>query len=759
MATDEATTRDAPRPWWAADDDVATPVPTERPWETTSPRREPRWRRPSSLAALAVGAVVAFNLWSLRAEVGAVADLNDGSFQAAYVRWATDRIQQGRTPFDGLFTTLGLGFPAFHHYQVLPHVVTGLVGTVTGADTAYRWSLYLLLALWPVCIYVSARLMGIGLKAAVAAAVVAPFVMSVSGYGFERGSFLWRGYGMWTLLWGMWLMPLALALAWRAIDGRRSLVLAAAVTGFAITSHALTGYEALFIIAAFALVARGRIATRIVRMVAVVGGALASSAWLLIPTFRDKAWTRNGLPPGTFWTDSYGARKVLGWLVSGELLDHGRWPVLTILAGTGLIATVVRARRDPASRAILTIGIVSLLLYFGRPTFGDLVDLLPAHDDLFLHRMIVGVHLGGILLAGIGLATLARIVVDVARQQLPWPVPAPALAAGVVVLTVAGLAPAWNQIRTYDDVDRQWIEAQRVVDANDGADFATLVALTRTTSDRVYAGTRQDALGSTYKIGSVPAVIELTNLDATGIGFSGRIPALTEPSEARFDETNPANYQLFDARYLILPADHAPPAGATLISSAGRHRLYSMPTTGLLQVADTTAAIATSRQDIDVAVGAFLRSDGPTRGQYPLLTIDGVARGTPTLAPGTLPNGSPGSVQLTYGPGEDGIVGGTVTATRPAAVVLKMSAHGRWHATVDGTSAPVNVVAPGFMAVDVPAGQHRVEFTYDAVSGWETLGWFGVGGLVLVAIGVADRWTRARAIRRHSSRTAASAAD
>jgi hypothetical protein len=688
----------------------------------------------------AVVTAVVFNLWSLRAELPAVHDLNDGSFQAAYVRWATDRIQQGRTPFDGLFTTLGLGFPAFHHYQVLPHVVTGVVGTVTGADTAYRWALYLLLALWPVCIYASARLTGLGRTAAAAAAVVAPFVMSYPGYGFERGSFLWRGYGMWTLLWGMWFFPLALALAWRAIDQRRSLALAAGVTALTITSHALTGYEALFIVAAFALVARGAWLTRIVRTAVVGIGALAASAWLLIPTFRDKEWTRNGLPPGTFWTDSYGARKVLGWLVSGELLDHGRWPVLTILAGVGLVVSVVRARRHPASRAVLTIGVVSLLLYFGRPTLGALIDVLPANDDLFLHRMIVGVHLAAILLAGVGAAFLIRLAGGAVRRS-GQPVPAAALAVVGVAVAVVLLAPAWTQIRTYDDVDAQWIDQQRAIEKTDGADFASLVAKIGPTNDRVYAGGRTN-WGAGYTIGDVPAVIELTNLDVNGIGFTGRLPALTEPSEARFDDTNAAQYELFDVHYVIQPADRPPPPGSTLIGSAGRHRLYSVPTSGLLQVADTTTPIVTNRQDIDVAVGAFLRSDAAARGLYPLLTIDGRRGGTPTLAGGSAPTTPAGTVQLVYGPGTDGVVGGTVTANRPAAVVLKMSAHGRWRATVDGATAPIAVVAPGFMAVDVPAGSHRVEFTYDAVSGWETLAWLALGAVVLGGLVVIDRRTR-----------------
>jgi hypothetical protein len=725
-------------------------IPVEEVGVGEAERRPPSAGVPAArwLAPAAVLTAVVFNLWSLRNELGAVHDLNDGSFQAAYVRWATDRIQNGRTPFDGLFTTLGLGFPAFHHYQVLPHVVTGAVGAVTGADSAYRWALYLLLALWPVCVYASARLIGLGRAAAAAAAVVAPFVMSYPGYGFERGSFLWRGYGMWTLLWGMWFLPLALALAWRAIDQRRSLALAAGVTALTITSHALTGYLALFVIVAFGIVARGAWLPRLARTAAVGVGALAASAWLLIPTFRDNEWTRNGLPPGTFWTDSYGARKVLGWLVSGELFDHGRWPVLTVLAGIGFVVSVVRARRDPASRAVLAIAVVSLLLYFGRPTLGRLVDILPAHDDLFLHRMIVGVHLAGILLAGVGAAFLIRLASD-ALEGIGWPVPAKAVGAMGVAVAVVVLAPAWTEIRSYDDVDATWIDQQRAAEKTDGADFASLVARVGLTNDRIYAGGRTN-WGAGYTIGDVPAVIELTDLDANGIGFTGRVPALTEPSEARFDDTNAAQYELFDVRYVIEPSDRPPPPDGTLIGTAGRHRLYSVPTSGLLQVADTTAPIVTSRQDIDVAVGAFLRSDAAARGEYPLLTIDGVQRGTPTLTSASAPTTPAGIVQLVYGPGGDGVVGGTVTANRPAAVVLKMSAHGRWHATVDGAPAAVAVVAPGFMAVDVPAGTHRVEFTYDAVSGWETLAWFTLGGVVLAGLFVIDRWmTRDRSGRRH----------
>jgi hypothetical protein len=700
-----------------------------------------------------VAVVCVFNLWYLRAERDPVADLNDGTFHAAYVRWAADRISQGHSPFDGLFTPLGLGFPIFHHYQVLPHILSGAAGTVIGADTAYRWALYLLLALWPIAIYASARLFGFARSAAACAGVVSPFLMSLPGYGLEQGSFLWRGYGMWSLLWGMWFFPFALALAWRALDQRRSLALAALLLAATITSHALTGYLALVVVVAFAFVASGPWRKRVARAVLIVAGALAASAWLLVPTLRDRAWTRNSLPSGTFWTDSYGAKKVLGWLVRGELLDHGRWPVVTVLAAVGLAVTIWEARTSRLSRALLALTVVSLVLFFGRPTLGPLVNLLPIQDELFLPRMIVGVHLGAILLAGVGLAALGRGVVTLVRR-LPRTVHPMVIGTGALVGIVLVLAPAWTQLRDYDDTDATWISQQHQADATQGADFAALVELARAGGGRIYAGLPTN-WGAQFLIGYVPAVEQLTNLDADGIGFTGRVPALTEPSEGRFDDTNPANYQLFDVRWVIEPDSRpAPPTGA-LVATRGHDRLYSVPTGGLMQVVDTTPAITTTSQGIDVAVDAFLHSDLPSQARYPLLALNGRDPGSPTLPGGSAePSGLPGAVSLAYG-SVDGVVGGVVTATRPAAVVLKMSAHPRWHATVDGEPARVRVVAPGFMAVDVPAGTHRVEFTYEAVSGAETVGWFALGAIALGGLWMLDR-RLSRSRRRASSRSAPS---
>ena len=48
--------------------------------------------------------------------------------------------------------------------------------------------------------------------------------------------------------------------------------------------------------------------------------------------------------------DSYGAGPILSWLSSGELLDHGRLPVLTILFVLGIVAVDPDAQSSDAGR-------------------------------------------------------------------------------------------------------------------------------------------------------------------------------------------------------------------------------------------------------------------------------------------------------------------------------------------------------------------------------------------------------------------------
>src|SRR5580693_102999 len=133
-----------------------------------------------------VAAAVGWNLASLRALTLGVAYLDDSSLHEQMVRFATAQLRAGHVPLGSWFPFLGLGSPQFLHYQSLPAMLAGLAGLVVGPDTAVRWSLYLLLSLWPVSIYLAARLLGAARPAAAAAAAMSPFLVSRTGIGYEQ---------------------------------------------------------------------------------------------------------------------------------------------------------------------------------------------------------------------------------------------------------------------------------------------------------------------------------------------------------------------------------------------------------------------------------------------------------------------------------------------------------------------------------------------------------------------------------------------
>ena len=191
----------------------AAPVPAPPPAPPpTSPDGAPAAQvGPYVLVALSM----AWGLWELRPELRAVPYLDDSSLHEQMVRAAAARISQGHLPLTSWFPYLGLGSPQFLHYQSLPSMVSGLAGTVIDPDTVFRWSLYLLLALWPITVYWSGRLFGLSRWTAASAAAVAPFLASAAGIGYETKAYVWVGYGVWTQLWASWTLPLAWGFTYR----------------------------------------------------------------------------------------------------------------------------------------------------------------------------------------------------------------------------------------------------------------------------------------------------------------------------------------------------------------------------------------------------------------------------------------------------------------------------------------------------------------------------------------------------------------
>src|SRR6202030_3977022 len=95
------------------------------------------------------------------------------------------------------------------------------------------------------------------------------------------------------------------------------------------------------------------------------------------------------------------------------------------------------------------------------------------------------------------------------------------------------------------------MSAQQSADATDGADLAVLINQVRTAGDgRAHAGTRAN-WGRDYTVGSRPVYFELENADIDAVGAWLSTESISSDPEAHFDETNLADYDLFNIKYLI----------------------------------------------------------------------------------------------------------------------------------------------------------------------------------------------------------------
>jgi hypothetical protein len=697
-------------------------------------------RRSRLLVGAVVAAPVVAVLTLLRTEIVNVQVLNDGGVHEAMIRWAARAIRAGRLPFDGWFPYLSTGAPQFHQYQSLPHVVMGTVATIAGADRTYRWSLYLLLAAWPVAVYFGAKLLEWDPWTAAAAAVISPLLVSNKGYGFELDSYTWRGLGVWAQLWAMVGLPLVFGLLWRSLKSGRSIVLAALALGLLFDVHVITGYFAFLVLGVWLLVGPSPWRLRVRRTVLVGLGAALVAMWIVVPTLVDRRWsTANPFMSG-FWTDSYGARAVLSWLFTGKLFDSGRFPTITVLVFVGLVICLVRLRRDVRARALVSMFLLGLALYFGPKTWGRALNLLPGSSALLFHRYILAVQFPGIVLAAVGGATLARGAFRVAssirvtRHQLVG-------AAAVVVVAVGWLFPALKERALYTANARSLVQSQELSEALDQGNRDALIAAARDRRDgRIYAGLPSN-WGHSYDVGEVPGYFSVLNADAEGIGFTFRTGSMLNAVEPWFNESDPVDYDVFNVRYLLLPASMEPPVHATLIAGRGEHNLWSVPTSGYFMVVDTIGPLRVNSDDYSDQMSRFLRSRDIHSHLFPTLAF-GHAPGASATLPGAVAPGTPaGVVSNEVSRSELGVYDARIRANRTAAIVLKASFHPRWTASIDGRRVHPYLVAPGYVAATVRTGDHDVVFRYRSYTFFPFL-------LCLIVAGLSALWWVGRRVER-----------
>jgi hypothetical protein len=229
---------------------------------------------------------------------------------------------------------------------------------------------------------------------------------------------------------------------------------------------------------------------------------------------------------------------------------------------------------------------------------------------------------------------------------------------------------------------------------------------------RVYAGGPGN-WGSQYTIGRVPVYNVMENEDIDAVGWNLRTSSLMSDDEVLFDEHNPAQYDLFNIKYLLMPSDHQPAVPAQLLSTQGRHTLWSVDTSGYIEVVDTVGpAIVANRRDIGRQTASFLQSSQLAARQYAPMAFAGSQAAPPSLTSEPIPASPAGSVVSQSSAPADGSFSAVIDANRPAVVLLKVTYDPGWKVTVDGADVTPEMIAPSLVGRTVAAGRHTVVFHY-----------------------------------------------
>ncbi len=637
-----------------------------------------------------------------------IPSLNDDAHHYLYVQRASEALESGQSPFDHWAVEVELSFPHFLYYQHLPHLAVVLLHRLLLKQvdllTLFNLVRYLLMVGLPLTVYWSMRRLGFSPVAGAVGAAASTLFSSNKGYGLEYGSYVWRGHGMFTQLWAAHLSLITLACLNRLLERGKGYV-AAVVSASALgLSHLVYSYMLVPAVLVLFLVGLNRENARPRLLRLAVTGTLAavitSYLWLPFVLLKAYLWASPYLPRWRY--DSFGAREVLTWLVNGDMLDWGRLPVLTLLLALG-VAAAVFTRTRPA-RLALALFFVWVALYFGRPTWGSLVDVLPMHEGLPFHRLVGAVHLAAILLIGLGGEWVWRQLAPLGER---WR----AVTAGLVVLAL--LFPALRERERYYALNTVWMEETRKALEADTDARTILAALRELPPGRTYAGLRAN-WGEQLRLGHIRFYNLLTFHRIVAVSPPYASISLNADLIWHFDERNPAHYDLFNVRYVVAPTGLAMPAFLRPIKGTPRYTLYRAETGGYARFgAITEVASISSQPDLlarnlswltsaDPAAGRFLRYDYPAGSEGP--TADAAAG-----APGR--RGCPGGKIS-----EERVMAGRidlrVECPEPSVLVLKETYHPNWRVAVDGRQERPFMVSPSFIGVGVLAGVHQVRAEY-----------------------------------------------
>ena len=649
-------------------------------------------------------APVLFNAIFLAPELATgVPSKNDSSLHLLMIHAARDALRDGHNPFDFWIPQLEMGFPQFLYYQHLPHLaIVALHRVLFGAvslERLFHVVQYLMLCCFPITVAWSMRRMGFSPVATAVGAAVST-LLAGGRMSFDYNSYLWRGPGLYTQLWGMHLFFLGLAsLSYTINEGRgyvKTVVLLAALALSHLVYATMMGVTSLLVVAVGA--DKRTLLPRFARLAVAGTIAVILAAYMLWP-FVESSRTYLSSSPGGGGEPTGNVGRAVRQMFNGRFLDgRDRLPVLTLLAGIGMAVAAMRRGRP---RVLALVGLVVwLVLFVGRDLLGPLGSILPTRLSFVSYRFIGAVDVFAILAIGVTGEALWSLVQRAPRLATQW---RPALFIGVLCLV---FTPALIDRTTMYNGNRSQINEARGVIAAD-RDLTAVLDAVQSRPGRVFAGLRR-SWGGRMNVGQSLVVIDMLKarqLPIIGDPYQGL--ALNTGLTYNFLDAKPGLFDAYDVRTVITKSDVNVPPFLTLITRNARYAAWQVNTGGIasyVQVMERKTA--NTQREFYRGNRPWFTGDAP--GLHQVIRWDYMTpAGALTPTSGCADGGRTLDEKV-----ESQRVAVTVQCPNASTLVLKMSYHPNWKVRIDGVETPTYIVSPSFIGMDIPLGKHEVIAEY-----------------------------------------------
>lgn len=576
------------------------------------------------------------------------------------------------TPITSLFTDNPQQSPLFAYYHVV---------------------IYLLLCLFPISMFLALRILKFPWLVAGFGALVASHVSTDGLYGLDPSSFLWRGYGLSSQLSSMIFMPLAIAYTLRYLQAtfpdisknnsffgrilsrlplKTTYLLPAVIfLTLSISGHLGLGLMTLMSVGALALapvltailekqhrsdilqIAR----EQFLRLSLLAGIAVFLLSYWIVPVLLASDYNNISFWDPVWKFNSWGWKEVVTQFFNGHLFDFGRFPVLTILVILGVFAAYLRKKpsvptlhhnadsisstKEINLQPFAVLFVFWFLLFFGRSTWGGLIDMLPGMKEFHQSRFIVGVHLAGFFLVPIGfwwiseiaarllqrLAAFLKQSLDLLQEEIiekktiqqsnNRTIQPSIFLFLAIVFALATYPQTWRYANHNDVLIKQGntnVKQQK-------QEVDQLLSLLATAEKgRVFTG-RGGQWGKDLLLAETTYYMHLSTY---GIPVILWLPETWSPNsdvEQFFIEDWKEHYDLMNVRYVVAPPAIEPKPFWEEIAQTSAWRLYQVPTSGYFTSGSHAAVVYADKKHFVNIVRLWLQSEYVKQGIFPELTF------------------------------------------------------------------------------------------------------------------------------------------